>query len=59
MGGSWASPTTRRVAADGTIHYYLRLMTWTGFWAKLDGAASHGRIGTARYLIACGGTGRC
>jgi hypothetical protein len=44
--GDWTLVTSRLVAADGTVHYFLRIGTWTGFWAKLDGGASHGRIGT-------------
>jgi uncharacterized repeat protein (TIGR01451 family) len=46
--GAWVLTTTRLVAADGTVHYYARVLAWTGFWAKLDGATSHGRIATAR-----------
>ncbi len=46
--GAWTAVTTRLVGADGTVHYYLRINAWTGFWAMLDGAASHGRIGTVR-----------
>ena len=46
--GTWAPVTLRLVAADGTVHYYRRIMAWTGFWAKLAGASSHGRIGTVR-----------
>ena len=46
--GDWTLVTSRLVAADGTVHYFLRIGTWTGFWAKLDGGASHGRIATVR-----------
>jgi hypothetical protein len=46
--GAWVLVTTRLVAADGTVHYYARVSAWTAFWAKLDGATSHGRIATVR-----------
>ncbi len=46
--GAWRYTTGRIVAADGTVHYYARISGWTGFWAKLEGAASHGRIATVR-----------
>ncbi len=47
--GPWTLTTGRVVAADGTVHYYRRISDWTGFWAKLDDGASHGRIGTVRH----------
>ena len=47
--GPWTLTTGRVVAADGTVHYYRRIADWTGFWAKLDDGASHGRIGTVRH----------
>jgi hypothetical protein len=46
--GTWTPLTTRLVAADGTVHFFLRIGTWTGLWAKLDGGATHGRVGTVR-----------
>jgi predicted outer membrane repeat protein len=46
--GAWLLTTSRLVATDGTVHYYRRINAWTGFWAKLAGGASHGRIGTVR-----------
>ena len=46
--GAWVKTTSRLVAADGTVHYYRKISTWTGFWAKLADGASHGRIGTVR-----------
>ena len=46
--GTWVYVTGRTVAANGTVHYYRRITAWTGFWAKLDGASSHGRVGTVR-----------
>jgi hypothetical protein len=46
--GSWRHTTSRYVAADGTVHYYANISTWTGFWGKYGGASSHGRIGTVK-----------
>ena len=46
--GAWTLVTSRLVAADGTVHYFVRIGAWTGVWAKLDGGASHGRIATVR-----------
>jgi hypothetical protein len=46
--GTWTLTTSRLVGRDGMVHYFARISTWTGFWAKLDGGASHGRIGTVR-----------
>ena len=46
--GVWVHATSRLVAADGTVHYYVRITVWTALWAKIDRAASHGRIATAR-----------
>ncbi len=48
----WHSLTLRRVAADGTVHYFARVNGWTAYWVKFPGnstyaaAASHGRIAT-------------
>jgi hypothetical protein len=46
--GAWTLVTSRLVATNGTVHYFARIGTWTGFWAKLDGGVSHGRIATVR-----------
>jgi hypothetical protein len=46
--GTWTLVTRRLVGRDGMVHYFARISAWTGFWAKLDGGASHGRIGTVR-----------
>ncbi len=43
------SPPDASWRPDGTVHYYRRISDWTGFWAKLDDGASHGRIGTVRH----------
>jgi len=51
-GKEWKYTTARLVAKDGTVHYYARVLAWTGFWAKFagDGSApagtSHGQIAT-------------
>lgn len=48
----WRQLTLRRVAADGTVHYFARVNGWTAYWVKFTGnatyapAASHGRIAT-------------
>ena len=48
----WHSLTLRRVASDGTVHYFARVNGWTAYWVKFPGnstyaaAASHGRIAT-------------
>jgi hypothetical protein len=48
----WHDLTLRRVAADGTVHYFARVNGWTAYWVKFPGtstyaaAASHGRIAT-------------
>jgi len=47
-GGAWTYTTGRIVAADGSVHYYRKIDAWTGFWAKLDGSSSHGRIAAVR-----------
>ena len=47
--GAWNPGADERlVATNGTVHYFARISTWTGFWAKLDGGVSHGRIATVR-----------
>jgi uncharacterized repeat protein (TIGR01451 family) len=48
----WRPATVRRVAADGTVHYYARVSGWTAYRMKFLGdathavATSHGRIAT-------------
>ena len=48
----WHSLTLRRVAADGTVHYFARVNGWTAYWVKFPGdathspAGSHGRVAT-------------
>ncbi len=48
----WHLVTTRRVASDGTMHYFARVNGWTGYWVKFVGnttygaAHSHGRVAT-------------
>ncbi len=48
----WHPLTLRRVATDGTVHYFARVNGWTAYWVKFPGdtthapASSHGRIAT-------------
>jgi len=48
----WHLVTTRRVASDGTIHYFARVNGWTGYQLRFAGngtfaaAHSHGRVAT-------------
>jgi hypothetical protein len=50
--GAWHLLTTRIVAANGTVHYYARVTSWTAYRARFLGDASHaaawgpGRIAT-------------
>ena len=46
--GDWTPVTSRLVAMDGTVHYFVRIGTWAAFLAKLDAGAGHGTIGTVR-----------
>ena len=52
--GAWHVLTSRLAAADGTIHYFARINSWTAYQLKFAGdsthslAASHGRIATTR-----------
>jgi len=66
-GQGWKLLTTRTIDADGAVHYFARITTRTGFWAKYTGVkpsvTSHGRSaalssdGTTTILIACGELG--
>lgn len=52
--GDWRLLTSRVAAADGTVHLFARITTWTAYQFRYAGdalhssAASHGRIATAR-----------
>ncbi|RDJ93623.1 hypothetical protein B4Q13_20715, partial [Lacticaseibacillus rhamnosus] len=40
-GTGWTQPTSRTIAADGSIHYHARVTGRTGFWAKfVDGTTA-------------------
>jgi predicted secreted protein len=40
-GAGWHLTTTRRIAADGTVHYFARVTQRSGYWAKFVGDSSH------------------
>jgi predicted secreted protein len=40
-GAGWHLTTTRRIAADGTVHYFARVTERSGYWAKYAGDSSH------------------
>jgi predicted secreted protein len=40
-GAGWHLTTTRKIGADGTVHYFTRVTDRSGYWAKFVGDASH------------------
>ena len=40
-GAGWHLTTTRKVAADGTVHYFARVARRSGYWAKYAGDQTH------------------
>jgi predicted secreted protein len=41
IGAGWHLTTTRKIAADGTVHYFARVTERSAYWAKYVGDSSH------------------